>query len=501
MSMARVTPLEMAGAMAVALALGLALLALRPSARASTRNALLLLGACAIAVIADMALASSGAARAAALASDTANVLVGVVLIRLVTILVFRMALPAAGSMAPRIVEDLVTAGLYVAWGLVWLRLAGVDLASLVATSAIITAVLAFSMQETLGNVLGGLVMQLDRSIRVGDWVRVEQTVGHVVEITWRHTAIETRDRETVIVPNGWLVKNRFAVIGSCDDPRRLWRRWVRVNVDLAASPADVCRVLEKAARGAIEHVAAEPPPNAVLLELGPRHGGYALRYFLDDPRPDDATDSAVRLHVLAALERHGMKLGAPYQEQLDLSDDASHREERQAHERHRRLAALERVELFAPLSAQERESLAPHLVYAPFVAGDVITRQGDVAHWLYLVVSGEADVWHEGAAGRTQVGALAAGDVFGEMGLMTGEPRSATVVARRDVVCYRLDKAGFESILHARPDVAEAMSRVLSSRQQDLRGRLAAETPATPGPDPNAAILARIRRFFGLES
>ena len=102
MIVAGVTPLEMAGAMAVALALGLALLALRPSDRASTRNALLLLGVCAIATLADMALASTGAARAAGLASDAANVLVGVVLIRLATILVFRVVLPAAGSTTPR---------------------------------------------------------------------------------------------------------------------------------------------------------------------------------------------------------------------------------------------------------------------------------------------------------------------------------------------------------------------------------------------------------------
>jgi CRP-like cAMP-binding protein len=368
-----------------------------------------------------------------------------------------------------------------------------------VATSAILTAVLAFSMQETLGNVLGGLVMQLDQSIRVGDWVRIEQATGRVVEIAWRHTAIETRDRETVVVPNGWLVKNRFVVIGARNDPRRLWRRWVRVSVDLSAAPADVCRVLEKAARGGIENVALDPAPNAVLLELGPRHGAYAVRYFLDDPGPDDATDSAVRLHVLAALERHGMKLGVPYGEQLNLTDDAQHREERQQQELRRRVAALERVELFAPLSDAERESLAPHLVYAPFVAGDVITRQGDVAHWLYLVCSGEGDVWHEGPGGRTRVGRLAAGDVFGEMGMMTGEPRRATVIARSDVTCYRLDKAGFETILRARPDVAESMSRVLSLRDEDLRERVAADSSAAPGRDGNAAILGRIRRFFGL--
>jgi len=91
-------------------------------------------------------------------------------------------------------VEDLVTAGLMVAWGLVWLRVAGVDLGSLITTSAVITGVVAFSMQETLGNILGGIVLQLDQSIRVGDWMKVEETSGRVVEIRWRYTAVETRN-------------------------------------------------------------------------------------------------------------------------------------------------------------------------------------------------------------------------------------------------------------------------------------------------------------------
>lgn len=501
MSVTSLLRTEMAAAMAAAALLGLLLLALRPGDRASTRNALILLGLCALAEIADGVMTSTGARGAAALAADAASVLVGVVLIRLATIFVFRVALPAVGSHPARIVEDLATAALYVAWGLAWLRLSGVDLASLVATSAVITAVLAFSMQETLGNVLGGIVMQVDRSIHVGDWVRVEQASGRVVEIGWRHTAIETRDRETMIVPNGWLVKNRFTVIGSRADPRALWRRWVRLNVDLGSAPGDVCRVLEEAARGAIAHVADDPPPNAVLMDVGPRLGSYALRYWLDDPGSDDVTDGLVRAHVLAALERHGMKLGAPYQEELAIRDDEPHREELKALERRRRLEALERVELFAALSAAERESLAAHLVYAPFLAGDVITRQGAVAHWLYLVISGEADIWYEGPAGRTKVSTLAAGSVFGEMGMMTGEPRSATVTARTDAVCYRLDKAGFESILRERPDVAEAMSRVLSSREGELRGRREAATLEGRGVEHHHAILARIRHFFGIDA
>ncbi len=133
---------------------------------------------------------------------------------------------------------------------------------------------------------------------------------------------------------------------------------------------------------------------------------------------------------------------------------------------------------LFAALSDAERDRLAEHLVYAPFVKGDTITRQGAVAHWLYLIISGEADVCFDTPAGRTQVSTIMAGEVFGEMGMLTGEPRHATVIARTNVECYRLDKAGFETVLRTRPDIAGELSRVLVERETSSRG---ARTPRRP--------------------
>jgi CRP-like cAMP-binding protein len=334
----------------------------------------------------------------------------------------------------------------------------------------------------------------------VGDWMRVEQASGRVAEIGWRHTAIETRDRETVIVPNGWLMKNRFTVIGARGDAALAWRRWVRINVEMGPSPGEVCSVLAEAVRNAsIPAVCAEPAPDAVLLEITPRYGAYALRYWLADPARDDPTDSRVREHLLAALARHGMRIGATYTEQLNLQDDAAHREEERARERARRIEALGRVALFGALSAAERASLAEHLVYAPFVAGDVMTHQGAVAHWLYLVISGEADVWVEHEGQRARVGALGPGSVFGEMGMMTGEPRKATVTARTDVSCYRLDKEGFGAIIQGRPDIAEGISHVLADRATELDARREAATQAH-GPVAHQDILVRVRRFFGLE-
>jgi CRP-like cAMP-binding protein len=164
-------------------------------------------------------------------------------------------------------------------------------------------------------------------------------------------------------------------------------------------------------------------------------------------------------------------------------------------------------MELFAGFSDAEREALAGHLVYAPFVAGETLTRQGDVAHWLYLVVSGEVEVVVEAGDGqRRPLSTIRGGGpaaYFGEMGLLTGAPRTASVVAVTDVECHRLDKDGLEQVLKARPAIAEELSTLMAKRRADLASaqeELGEAVRARLLEDTRGELLARIRRFFSLE-
>ena len=113
----------------------------------------------------------------------------------------------------------------YIAWGMVRMSEAGVNLSGLVTTSAVITGIVAFSMQDTLGNILGGLALQLDKSISIGDWIEADTIRGQVIEVHWRHTAVRTRNGEIIVVPNSILMKGKVTIVGGEDVPQ--WRRWV----------------------------------------------------------------------------------------------------------------------------------------------------------------------------------------------------------------------------------------------------------------------------------
>jgi CRP-like cAMP-binding protein/small-conductance mechanosensitive channel len=429
----------------------------------------------------------------------------GIAIIRLLGQFVFRLILPAVKLTPPRITEDLFVIVAYVAWFMVRLRYAGLDLSSILATSAVITAVIAFAMQDTLGNILGGLALQLDNSIEVGDWIKVDDISGKVVDIRWRSTLVETRNWETVVFPNSQLMKNKFLVLGRRTDEPVQWRRWVWFNVGLDISPSRVISVVETAILNTdIANVAKNPQPNCVLMDMDNKgYARYALRYWLTDLAPDDPTDGAIRWHIMTALQRAGLKLALEEKsihitKENEKYDEAIHQREVLL-----RIKTLRRVELFSAMTDAELKSLAERLRYSPFSRGNIITQQGDErSHWLYIIINGEADVLlNTPDGGKRLINTLGKGSFFGEMALLTGAPRRASVLAKTDVECYRLDKEAFEEILLARPSIAEEVSHILAVRtaQLDSAAQDIGSASQRDLSQSRSEILATIKRFFSL--
>src|SRR3954467_10140273 len=439
---------------------------------------------------------------AAAVVDTISRILAAVALIRLVGFGLFRLLLPLMGRVLPRIVEDVVILVLYAIYGLAQLRGAGVDLSSIVTTSAILTAVIAFAMQDTLGNLLGGLSIQIDNTVQVGDWVRVDDLAGQVRDIRWRSTLIETRNWETLVIPNSMIMKGRVAILGKREGQALQWRRALRFMVDPGVPPARVMAIVNEEMRDVpIANVARSPAPTTVLHNFIHGNLEYELRYFLSDLLEDEMTDSMVRVHLFASLQRAGIRIAEEQRTVHAVSRDEAHADAVRKREITRRLEMLSGVDLFSVLSEDETSELAERLQYAPFARGDVITKQGNVPHWLYIVAFGEVEVRYEPPHGAPQtISTLRSGQFFGEMALLTGETRTATVVALTDVECYRLDGKSFQGLLLRRPEIAEAMARVIHTRKPDLeKVRDAFASQPSIAVVQQTDLLTRIRRFFGL--
>jgi len=429
----------------------------------------------------------------------------GIAFLGLTAVLVFDLLLPFTRVRVPRIARDLAVALAFVAL-LIWLfSIHHVDVTGIVATSAVVTAVIGFSLQDTLANVMGGIALQLEGAVEPGDWVKFGDTSGRVRETAWRHTAIETRNGDTLLVPNSVLVKTPLLLCGKSGGREvPLERRWVFFGVDYRTSPVTVLETVREAlTREPIPNVAAEPLPSVILMEFRDSWASYAVRYWLTDLLLDDPTDSVVRTRVVYALRRAGISLSRPATANFVTVEEEGHRKRQETRDTSARLAALESVPLFASLTAEERERLAPGLVRAPFAPGEAMVVQGREVHDLYIITHGAGDVRVvvPDAPPRV-VGRISAPDIFGEMGMLTGEPRRATVVAVGEVECWRLGKEKFREVLEERPAIAEGISRILAARQVEL-------TTATEGLSEESrrhrleaaheSLLDKMERFFGL--
>ena len=448
-----------------------------------------------------------GAVVGVAVASQLLQLLL---VINLAAIAVFDLLLRVARLDYPDILHDVVVGAAYlVAFGFL-MHHAGVNLTSIVATSAVVTAVIGLSLQATLGNVVGGISLQLDDSINEGDWVELEsKTQGQIKKIRWRHTVIETRDWDTLIVPNGQLMTQSIKVLGKREGKALQHRMWVYFNVDFRFAPGDIVRVVNEALQAApIEGVANEPKAHCICYDLARDNRDsfayYAVRYWLTDLARDDPTSSLVRERIYAALKRANFPLAIPAKAVFVSHDDTQHREQKQQKELDMRIKALAAIDLFGNLSPDEQRTLATSARLAPFAPREVITRQGAQAHWLYVLLKGRAAVRVETEDGdERQVAILEAPSFFGEMALMTGQPREATVIADSDVECLRVDRNDFEGIIKSRPEMAQEISEVLAKRRVELaavREGLDSEAKSRRLTSERTRIFHAIRDFFALQ-
>lgn len=446
-----------------------------------------------------------------------AELLQAFTLVNLAATAIFSVLLPATGVVLPMIASDLLVGVGYIAATLGTLANHGLNPTGALASAAVVSAVLAISLQSTLGNILGGVALQLDGSIHEGDWVQLENgKQGRIRAIRWRHTVVETRDWSTIIVPNAQLLANNITILGKRDGRTVPQRMWVWFNVDFRYPPTQVVQVVEDALRAApIISVASDPPPNCVCMDFTrdrrESFATYAVRYWLTDLAADDGTNSRVRARVYTALRRAKIPLALPAQTtwvQLDGEDRTARKRTRETEER---VQALRAVALFRALKDSELLTLAEGMSHTIYTSGEVITRQGAVAHWLYLLTSGTVEIrtsidpdGPEGPKPATSrlVTTLVAPDLFGEMSLMTGAPRAADVVATSDVDCFRLDKATFERVLLPRPEIANELSEKLAQRRVELiatREHLNESEKSARQSMERDQILGAIRSFFSL--
>lgn len=379
----------------------------------------------------------------------------------------------------PAIVQDAIVIGLF----LIVATIAFPE--RLAMTSAVGAVVIGFALQDTLGNAFAGLAIQIEKPFRVGHWISVGAFEGRVSEITWRATRLRTKSGNFVIVPNSVMSKEAIINYSEPASPTRLQ---VDVGVSYDAPPTKVKAVMLDAVRQA-GLVLADPKPDVLLVDFAASAITYRARFWVADFRQDSEAADQVRTAVYYAFKRHGLEI--PYPIQVEYSREEQSIDTVAA--RSTRARALAEVPMFAGLSDEERALLAAACEERTYGAGERIVRQGDAGESMFVLIDGSARVFVEP---DTEVAAIERGGCFGEMSLLTGDPRTASVSARTDCVVLEISPDAFNQIAQLNPAALDRVTTLAAERRGPLeQARLAAiagsQTAISTG------LLARMKRWL----
>ncbi|HEX6275410.1 MAG TPA: mechanosensitive ion channel family protein, partial [Polyangiaceae bacterium] len=334
----------------------------------------------------------------------------------------------------PKILRDVVQVLLYFGVAMVALRAVGVEPSSLLTTSALLTAVLGLSMQETLGNLFAGLALQGQQSFAVGDWVRFAdgpEGAGEVVEINWRATHLLTNNQVKIIVPNGVIAR---AVLKNYSRPTGLIRHDIDVLAPYDVSPERVRRVILAAIPGS-RGVLAEPIPTVIVQQFSDSGVTYQVRYFIEDYGERDPIEGGVRQRIYYAFRREGIDFPFPHRHVLapGLEQVVGHLAPANAVAKPPSTldSRLARFEAFTGLDQKAIAELGNESRLLVFSPGEAIIRQGEKGTELFGLERGEVEIVVKLKGEEiVRVGTLGPGAIFGEAALLTGGARTATIVA-----------------------------------------------------------------------
>lgn len=403
----------------------------------------------------------------------------------------FQLRRKVAAPALLRQIVGLLVFGLAV--GFLFHQILGVELTGMIATSAVLTVVIGLALQDTLGNLFSGLALHLEKSVQVGDMVRSGETFGTVEELSWRAMRLRTMEGNVMIIPNSVASRERLEVFPR---PGRPIARTLKLGLEYDQPPAPAREALEAAARD-VPGVAAYPEPVAYVKTFADFAITYELRYWLEDYAKFLDLDSQIHERVWYRLDRQGIRIAFPLIRQWQWSAGALTATDRRASIE----AAISSVDLFALLSDDARSRVAVGARERRFAAGETIVREGDRGSSMFIVEAGKLGVSAHGTVGESQrLAVLEAGTAFGEISLLTGDARTATVRALTEATLLEIDKSTLAPILRENPSIVGMLELTMQERRKKATDALEAARGDTDRTEDRNPLRQRIARFFGIK-
>jgi small-conductance mechanosensitive channel/CRP-like cAMP-binding protein len=354
---------------------------------------------------------------------------------------------------------------------------AGVDITPLLATSAILTMILGLALQELLGNIVSGMSLHLIKSFSKGDWIKSGDKEGLVIDTNWRETRIRDLYSNIVVIPNNSIASE---ILINYSHPDQRTALTIPVKVSFASPPQSVMGALTEAASD-LPEVSSHPQPEAYIIGYEDFGVSYVLKFWITDYSQKYILLGKVGRLIWYKFRRQGIEIPVPLSDKVQnvfkflaqpTEKHVSEQEEPSAfqclHDSSffRYPKGEEQGELI--VSEEEIRKLASEIKKKAYSAGEIVFKQGDKGESCFIVASGRIKgmvSYEEKGKKFSSEFYINPGEIFGEMSLYTGMPRTATGYIEQETELLEIGAEDFALLLSRNPDLAEIIAEIVSAR------------------------------------
>jgi small-conductance mechanosensitive channel len=360
----------------------------------------------------------------------------------------------------PRLIKDIMVIILYVIGILMIAKYyLNFEVTLVLASSAVVTVVIGFALQDLLGDLFTGIALNLEESLRIGDWVKAGEYEGRIEQFRWRSIKIRTVDNVLVLIPNQIAAKKEMLRFGHGAESFAL-RMHIGVSYD--SSPDFVADTIREVLKE-VPEVLKKPAPNVLVHEYEDFAIVYEIRFWITDYALKEPVKSEIRRKAWYAFKRGGIRIPFPIRdvyvsrmkETRDIDISAAEI-----------IAILRQDEIFGAISEKQLSNIAEAVEVKRYGAGECLIRENESGRYFYHILEGEAEV----VKGNRVISRIQAGGFVGEISLFTGEKTIADVRVTRESKVLRISSDKFRETVQLNVRMARKLSEVIARRKGEVR-------------------------------
>lgn len=373
---------------------------------------------------------------------------------------------------APKFLSQLFGLILFIAAMLVVIGgIYGHSIEGVIFGSTVIVGIIGFAMQDLLGNIIAGIALELGKPFKTGDWLIVEEQRAEVIEVNWRSTRLRNNDDVYLDIPNKTIAGGKII---NLTYPTRQHAIRLDLKFDYATPPNRIKDAVV-AATAEVPGVLITPPPKVFLKNFADSAVTYEVKFWIEDESKFNDIVDGIRTNVWYAARRLDIRMPFPIRT-IQIERPARGAEQARSAAR----AAVRQQPLLQLLDDAEADQMLASARPLRFGRGERIIRQGEAGDSMFILLEGDAEVFVRAGDHDTRVATLRPGDYCGEMSLLTGAPRSATVLASKDCEVLEIAKPVVAELLQKNQTLVAKLGELLAQRRLETEGIVASETEKT---------------------